>query len=375
MRHSLLFVCLLSAFVISCSKGNTGGGTTPPPPPPPPNGGTTGNGALTLTGISPVKLYQGEVITINGTGFDADKTKDTVYIGVVDAVQKQFRQMGFGAPFFPVPKTTIVSATSTQLQITTDAQANFTDAEPLTFALEVHSPSGILVIPDTIFLKVLPRIIRVTATNPYPKPVCGSLKIFSGDSILIEGVGFYPPLTVTIDGKAMDYSRYFTSSPDYNSTYPVNCFIGIDFFGTQTPPFDASCGGNKDFDKIIKIVNGDGKIATFSSSVNAGPNSQILDCHLDNTGPSKKHDGSVLLTMSGYAVRNFTIDVAGTDPATHTPFIEHLSSFAGDLSGPFSASIDLGALPNPDAGGTNFQIQVKDGNGNSVGGAVMTLYP
>jgi hypothetical protein len=367
----LFFIC----FFLSCKKDSNPTINPPPPPPPGGPGGSGGSGSVNISSLSPIKVYQGDVITMTGTGFDPDKTKDTVLIGAVGGLSTGFTPRGTTTPFFPNPQTTIISATATEIKFTTDATVLFTENDPQLFAFQVSTPSGRHNTSDTLFIKALPRITRVTSYDPYTKPTCDLAKVFSGDSIVIEGVGFYPPLTVTIDDKAMDYLRFYNSLPDYNGNAPVTGFIGINYFGPTTPPVDQSCGSSKDYDKIIKVVNGDGKTAVFSTSFFAGPNTQILDCHMNKTSFSKKNDGSGLVTLSGYAVRDFTMTVTGTDPFSHAPFSETLGSNAGNLTGTFSQSIDFGTLPKPDPSGTDFQVTVTETNGEYIGGSVFTLYP
>ena len=369
MRSSLIFIFLLTLCIASCKKDSNPGNTNPPPAPP--GGGGGGTGSVAITSISPLTPFEGEIITIKGTGFDPDKSKDTVLIGTYDPSQKRFLPRGFAIPFYKYPQVTLLSASATELTFKADTSSNFTDFETARFAIQVSTPSGSRYTGDTLYIKDLPRITSITSTDPYMKPVCEAYKVFAGDSIYIEGVGLYPPLTVFIDDKPIEYIRVVQNT-EHNDRVIETGFIGIDYFGTATPAADGTCTVNTNSNKIIKIVTGDGKIATYSTPFTAGPNSQILNCSMPNNYYSRTKDGSALLTMSGYAVRNFSLRVTGFDAANEQPFAEDLGSSAGDLTGTFTKSIDFGGLP---VSGGDFQVSVKDGNGNTIGGFRFTLVP
>src|SRR5689334_25443248 len=113
MRTITSGMLILSLLFSSCKKGTTS--TTNPPPG---GGGGGGNTSLTVTGISPLDPYPGDVITITGTGFNTDITKDTVVIG--KTLNNAFST--FTVSFsINQPKTKILSATETQIRFTTDS--------------------------------------------------------------------------------------------------------------------------------------------------------------------------------------------------------------------------------------------------------------
>jgi hypothetical protein len=99
---------LFSLFVIigvtsfSCKKN--------PVTVPPGNGGN--NSPITITSISPKIPYADDEITITGTGFNPDKTKDTVDFGVGDPVSGIFNPYAVNTN---ISKAVIISATATQL--------------------------------------------------------------------------------------------------------------------------------------------------------------------------------------------------------------------------------------------------------------------
>jgi hypothetical protein len=75
MKHSLsrIFLIIIVYFCFSaCSKSSSGGGGN--------NGGGGGGGGTSISSISPSSGITGDVITINGSGFSAVATNDTVVI-------------------------------------------------------------------------------------------------------------------------------------------------------------------------------------------------------------------------------------------------------------------------------------------------------
>jgi hypothetical protein len=106
MRLSTSVILVLCVLSYSCNK--SGGGTTTPPVNPP-------AGAITITNISPVAPYADDEITITGTGFNPDKTKDTVDFGGGDPASGVFNPYAQGQG--NSSKCVIISATSTQLVI------------------------------------------------------------------------------------------------------------------------------------------------------------------------------------------------------------------------------------------------------------------
>ncbi|MDP4245698.1 MAG: IPT/TIG domain-containing protein [Bacteroidota bacterium] len=89
----LLAGCRKNSTISSNGGGNNGGGN---------NGG--GGDSLTVSSFSPHNPYSTDEIAITGTGFNPDKTKDSVYFSTQDA-------LNFGTGY-----ATITQATATQLK-------------------------------------------------------------------------------------------------------------------------------------------------------------------------------------------------------------------------------------------------------------------
>lgn len=100
--NSVIFVLLL--IISSCSKSTNN---------PAPDPGT--GGPITITSISPAMPYADDEITITGTGFNPDKTKDTVDFGIGDPATGLFYPYGQGQG--TASKAVVISASATQLVI------------------------------------------------------------------------------------------------------------------------------------------------------------------------------------------------------------------------------------------------------------------
>jgi hypothetical protein len=104
MRTIISTVLIFSVLISSCTKNSTS-------PAPSPGGG----GAITITGISPAMPYADDEITISGTGFNPDKTKDTVDFGTGDPVSGIFGPYAQG--LITASKAVVISASTTKLVI------------------------------------------------------------------------------------------------------------------------------------------------------------------------------------------------------------------------------------------------------------------
>ena len=100
--RTVISAILLLTVLFACNKGS---GITPPP----------AAGAITITAISPAMPYADDEITITGSGFNPDKTKDTVDFGGGDPASGIFNPYVQGQG--NASKTIIVSASATQLVI------------------------------------------------------------------------------------------------------------------------------------------------------------------------------------------------------------------------------------------------------------------
>ena len=130
--RDISLACLLAVFLYSCTKSSSG--TTKPPPPPP---GGTGNGSgISIASVFPLTPYPGDVITITGTGFDADLTKDTVTFVNANANGNDFSDIYSITNL----RFKIVSATTTQIKFMTDSLFLISPSLPQIVSVYVRVP-------------------------------------------------------------------------------------------------------------------------------------------------------------------------------------------------------------------------------------------
>jgi hypothetical protein len=301
MKITITFITILFIF-FSCTKSgtqnnnnnnNNGGNGNG-------NGGSSnGSGNITVTGILPARPYPAESITINGTGFDADKNKDTVEFGLFDA-SGIFRAYDEQKHFSTAK---IISATTTQLVV----QAIDTFVKNLdydTYVIQNNDSrtririksNGNNLVTDPIPFRRLLNIFSILNNNDASNT---NDRLRPGDSISVYGTGFNSDkckMKVFVSGENALCAGACSNVPQLDSPFhdtyysgctcfayqPVadcqaqpkftvdsslnafgtqNCVISFrlkkDFFGHPTP--DASFL----YDRVkvkLKIVDGDGRI-------------------------------------------------------------------------------------------------------------------
>ena len=110
MKKALLFLAITIIITNSCSKGTSspgGGGNN--------GGNNSGGGAITVTSISPAHPYPDDEITITGTGFNPDASKDTLEFGRIGNGNFGAWHDGLETEWPSLCK--VVSATATQLVV------------------------------------------------------------------------------------------------------------------------------------------------------------------------------------------------------------------------------------------------------------------
>ena len=326
MRPYSLFLTLLFILNLSCSK-NSNSGTTPPPPPPPGGGGGSGN--VTIASVSPLAFYGGDVITVTGTGFSTDITKDSIYFGNVQ--NGAFNYEGISAPL----NTKVLSATATEIKFVTDSalpvSINNLDRS---YALTVHSPAGAAFTGNTIAFKV-PLVWTIQPSGP---GYTNCFSIFTDDSIFLNGEGLYPPLTFTINGKALPVNS------DNNNGRSARGHIPIDFYGHADPL--PGCQGSSLYE--FKVVNADGKTYSRQLYIYQGPASSF-SYTFNASSYSLSTSNQAILHFDGYALRDDiylavkTLD--NTDQSTTSKIIN--AGIGAGFPNTADVTIDLGALPKP----------------------------
>jgi hypothetical protein len=356
MQRTISLTCLLTILLYSCNKTNSG---APKPPPPPPGG--TGSG-IGISSVSPLTPYYGDVITITGTGFDADPTKDTVTF--VNANGTGFSNI-YGISNL---RFKIVSATSTQIKFVTDSLFQISPSLPQTVSVYVRAPAKSGFTQNILSFK-RNLTFGVTATDPGPNPGC--LAIYGGDSIFLNGEGLYPPISVTINGKATNIKA------DDNSNTSARGYLPMGFFGLTR---QIQCTDDKLYD--VTVVNADGRVFSNHRYFFQGPNSAVNQPFALGLGYSLASTTIAPVNLTGYALRDdYSLELSSLDNASGTRFTETLAiPVPGGFPNQASFNIDLTSFPKPTSIlGTDVNYILRVGNatdGTVLGfGVAFTLYP
>ena len=239
-------------------------------------------GDLTITSVTPETIYADDEITITGTGFDPDKSKNLV-------------QMGSGtSPFIPFNKTfdsdpsfEVLSATATQLVVKA--------VEPQRINNEIYYggeyPIQVTVNGKTALgsIKNTKRLMSFNInTSQVINRVIGCLDyIQPGDSLHIDGLGFYGNCSMFINNNKVPGAKATADNL-------IKVLIPKSFFGDLF----------NDCDEIlatVKIVNGDGKSIEKNYHIVTSPPMVIFGAEFDKITYKKSEDVNANLTISGYS--------------------------------------------------------------------------
>jgi hypothetical protein len=337
MRKIIFLSLTLSIALYSCTKNGGSGSSS----------GGGGNKPPAITDISPLITYPGDVITLTGTGFDPDKTRDTVAMGII--ANKLFASNATFYFALTSLKTKIISATSTQIKFTTDSALEILP-EPIQrkIAFQVKTSSGKFN-TDTIEKIKENLSFYVQLNAPYPNNCYTA--IFAGDSLTFGGFGFYKPVTVTLNGQGVN------TVFDANNTTSGVGFLPLTYFGQGSPVVDC----NLEQPLHVKVTNGDGRSQTKDYPYFPCPNSQVLGASMNALVYSKSGGGAALLTVTGYALRSdYELTVSATDDFANSSFTEKINLNAAGFPNSVVQQIDLGALPTPvSANGSRVVIEIR----------------
>lgn len=263
MKKILLLLAVTMALTNSCSKGSSspGGGGN--------NGGGGGNGGgnggntggITITAVTPANLYPDDQITITGTGFNADASKDTVEFGHL--VNGNFGAWHDGLSTQWPSLCTVISATATQLVIkaVNPVQLDYSafPSGPSIAVIQVRTGGKKAVTPVIPFKRLLqlngisnPDYFTWSIGRPY-------------DSLVINGKGFAKAgVSVSIDGTPLTNLKI--DSTDGYGTIALR--LPKTFFGM----------GNDEsimVQKVMTLSNPDGKTVQKSFNFLLSPQMRI----------------------------------------------------------------------------------------------------
>jgi len=262
MKSIYLPIILLALLFAACKKNNVSPNNT--------NSNNNNNGnkggntggqgdTLSVSNFLPLYPYTADEVTIVGTGFNADKTKDTVLIDYLGG--------GNGKP------ATINSASATQLKIVVPADSLMGLDAKLAFPIytfEIHANGKHLDIP----LSKTPVFKRTLYLN-WASGGEPDVAARPGDTIQITGAGFTPKGDVvligsttlniykvdTVQGELANNAlriNYIASEDVAFSVMPLTIFGQVnDETATQT--------------KTVSFTNGDGKVTQKQEKFGLSP--------------------------------------------------------------------------------------------------------
>jgi hypothetical protein len=332
MKAVYLSLVIVVSLFASCKKtatnpagtgGNNGNGGG--------NGGG-GNSALSVTSFSPMHPYTLDLITITGTGFNTDKTKDTVFVsgdvGLTQAIVQSATAtqltvllppdsvMGFGKEYYPAYIFDIY-ANGKHVNIGLDKAPVFKDALQIFF-------------------------MRGQQNDGTIRP---------GDTLLIEGTGLSASgNALSIGGKSIDIFRVDTPSRNGNqlddlSTCYAYAVFPKNYFGDIN---DETIRQNE----TVAISNADGKSLQFPDSMWKSPAMKVNSLSFETTftpgtgyvyslSSLNNTGGKIKLHINGkYLKDNTDLELVGFDAGNNIKSDVHSS--LGVSGFPDSAVVEYG---------------------------------
>jgi len=272
----LLFICW-TAF--NCSSSDPNPNANPNP----------GGGDLTITSITPEFIYADEEITINGTGFSTDPTKNYVEMGNPSGTFYGFQVSDPTDPDPTLPYFTVVSATATKLVVKTKnavAQKTlnnqFYEDHPYRVRVTVNGKSAMGAIQHAKRL----LSFGLSYSNAVNQVIGCNYYIQAGDSVHMTGVGFYGACSVVIDGKPI-------TPVQVKSSKELRFLIPRLHFGE----LDDDCFAPK---VKVKVTNGDGKFMEQDIYISQSPPMKVYSAAFSK---SEYVAGETpTLTITGYCL-------------------------------------------------------------------------
>lgn len=310
MKQIFPAVALLLCLLAACKKSSNNPGG---------NGGNGGGGSdtLSVSNFSPAYPYNMDVVTITGTGFNTDKTKDSVLLADNGNYQRAY--------------LTISSATTTQLKVVIppDSILNIlgtcgNDSRLNIYVMvngkQVYVQGALHLIPFKLFDVTNAIADPVTRTEAQPRP---------GDSLHVNSIGLTQSgNTFSIDGLAINLPRVdssCTGTPGYGRL-PKSAFGGINNEDTTSS-------------KMVSMTNGAGKSIQKKIVFYLSPVMSINQAYFDQTSYSLSALGStggkIRLHIAGANLKN-DVDVHFYGPGIDSHNTLGVSGF------PDSTAIDFG---------------------------------
>lgn len=308
MKKTIIFLALVAALINSCSKtssppatGNNGGSNN--------TGGNNNGGSnptgITVTSITPANPYPDEEITITGTGFNADATKDTLEFGRLISGNFGAWHDGLDADWSSLCK--VVSATATQLVVKSvnpvhlDYDAFNISATSIAL-LQIRTGGKKAVTPLIPFKRLL-QLNNITNPDLFNDAIGRP-----NDSLVIGGKGFAANgVSVSIDGTALKDFKIDNTS----SSGKITLRLPKNFFGGEN---DESIM----VEKNMSLSNPDGKTVQKTFHFLVSPLMQVSSMQAESPTYSLSglngSGGVVNINVSGKSLKSdATVVVGGTN--------------------------------------------------------------
>ena len=272
MKMKIFLTVLATAITtFSCQKNtpSAGGGNN--------NGGNGGNKGVTISAISPLHPYPDDEITLTGTGFNADATKDTVEFGHMAG--GAFGAWHDGTPDKYPSLVQIKSASATQLVIKAvntfllDYYSFATIGTPSIAGVQVRTGGTSAAVPIPF-----KRLLLVAWDKTFDNL---SSTARPNDSLQIGGKGFSKHATVTIGGIAV-------------GNLTIDSLADMATIGMHLPKtlFGSVLDETLQEMKTVRVTNPDGKWEEKDFAFFLSPLMHIDDMHAENKTYSKSALGS-----------------------------------------------------------------------------------
>ena len=318
------FILAITLLSFSCTKSSPGGGS---------NGGSNGNGGgnggggasngLTISSISPANPYPDDEITINGTGFNADATKDTVEFG--KKVGDVFAPWNDGDPDEQAKLVTIKSASATKLVIKAanpfPLDYNAFPSGNTSIAVMQIKAGGKKVISSVIPFK---RLVVVSTLKNIDNNNAGIGR--PNDSLVIGGKGFASSgVNVSIGGTSVPTIKVDSGA----SSGQIMFRLPKNFFGNENDETAMAT-------KTVSVSNPDGKTIQKDFSFMLSPRMVVSSMKSDKTTYSLStllgSGGVIKITVTGKCLKDdATFTIANSTRHTTATLPLPVSSFQDNV--------------------------------------------
>jgi len=258
MKQTLTILSFIMLTFFACKKDSGSSPTANNPTGTNPTGTNPTSGGITITSVSPTNFYADDALTITGTGFNPDKTKDTVYFGSIydSNGTKKFSANSDGSK----PNagfTNIISASATQLVVKV-VDSSEMDYDAFYNPDDNKYPQGVQVNANGkstfVPIKLLP-LVQLHGISDPQKPIQTVYYAYPGDTIQMLCLGpVDKSSSITIGSKQLTYSLTTQTPYAFFPEATATIFIPPAFFGgsnidtaTITTPVTVTIPGGRSF--------------------------------------------------------------------------------------------------------------------------------